>query len=254
MGGYGSSGIFGAFANTFGGGLTDAYSGGGFGGLGAADGIDKWLIGGVGSASGHSGEGYKEKSIDCNSALGLIGLLGLIELLRDVIGNVIKVDENDKDETRRKRDIGEDISGLPLVSFLAGGGAGRLLHTLPAVVLPMLHSAVDVNDGFETQECLQLSVCEANRVLLKESYTNGGGALGGAVGGLVSSLLSQVVAKSFTSDQETYLKALKAAEAGRKGENCRKAFYGCQDLKSQHTPLEGVNVTMLVQQHLLHAT
>ncbi|XP_071537527.1 uncharacterized protein [Panulirus ornatus] len=144
-------------------------------------------------------DGY-EKTIDCNSALGLLGLLGLIELLR--------------------------------------------------------HNFVDVNDGLESPACLERSICEANHALVSESSSSDGDdALGSAVGSLVSSLMSQVVAKSFTSDRKTYLKAMKAAEVGRRrAAACREVFHECSELKPQHSPSPGANITDILHTRLAHAT
>ncbi|XP_071537526.1 uncharacterized protein [Panulirus ornatus] len=196
-------------------------------------------------------DGY-EKTIDCNSALGLLGLLGLIELLRDVVENVVEEEE----EERRKRSTNSGGPSNFLVGFFRDGGAGRLLHTLPLTLLPLLHNFVDVNDGLESPACLERSICEANHALVSESSSSDGDdALGSAVGSLVSSLMSQVVAKSFTSDRKTYLKAMKAAEVGRRrAAACREVFHECSELKPQHSPSPGANITDILHTRLAHAT
>ncbi|XP_045595756.1 uncharacterized protein [Procambarus clarkii] len=215
-------------------------AGGDYGSYGAADG----------------GYGY-EKIVDCNSALGLIGLLGLIELLRDIIGNVIKQSEK-KEMRRRRRSAEGDAPGSSgsLLEYFSGGGAAHLLHTLPATLLPLLHNMVDVNDGLESPACLEHSVCQANQAFLARAPNNSTSdtTFGDTVGGLVSSLLTQVASRSLTSDQETYRRALRAGEVGRNGGDCRQAFMDCPELKPRHTPRPGVKVTTLLYDHLVQGS
>ncbi|XP_027226517.2 uncharacterized protein [Penaeus vannamei] len=192
--------------------------------------------GGYGAADGY---GY-ESSIDCNSALGLIGLLGLIELLRDIIDDITS--------TRRRRSADDGVFGFLLSSFgSAVGGPPRLLQAMPAVVLPLVQSLVDVNDGLEEAPCLERAMCEANRALLQEASQ--GSRVDEAAGGLVASLLSQVLSKSFSDyDPERYKQALRAAEAGRKeGADCASLFPGCAELSRRHSPMRDTNFTRVLR-------
>ncbi|XP_037784551.1 uncharacterized protein LOC119580473 [Penaeus monodon] len=193
--------------------------------------------GGYGAADGY---GY-ESSIDCNSALGLIGLLGLIELLRDIIDDITT--------KRRRRSAADDGPFGFLLSSLgsAVGGPPRLLQAVPTVVLPLVQSLVDVNDGLEEAPCLERAMCEANRALLQEASR--GNWVDEAAGGLVASLLSQVLSKSFSDyNPETYKQALRAAEAGRKeGADCARLFPGCAELSEGHSPMQDRNFTRVLR-------
>ncbi|XP_042870326.1 uncharacterized protein LOC122252112 [Penaeus japonicus] len=192
--------------------------------------------GGYGAADGY---GY-ESSIDCNSALGLIGLLGLIELLRDIIDDITS--------QRRRRSAEDDSMFSYLLSSFgsAVGGPPRLLQAMPAVVLPLVQNLVDVNDGFESAPCLERAMCEANRALLQEASQ--GNRVDEAVGGVVASLLSQVLSKSFSDyNPERYKQALRAAEAGRKGTaECARLFPECPELRELHSPMRERNFTRVL--------
>lgn len=194
--------------------------------------------GGQYAADGYSTDfdtGY-EKIIDCNSALGLIGLLGLIELLRDMLEKMTV-----KEEMRKRRSLSGLAFGI-FQTFLGDGRSSSLRQTLPAVLIPLLHNMVDVNDGFEDPACLERSLCEANRVLHQEESNYS--FVEGTASGIVASLLSQVAAKSFTDyNPKRYLVALKAAEAGRNGADCGAAFPKCSYLRPHHMPLSNTNFT-----------
>ncbi|CAL4138365.1 unnamed protein product, partial [Meganyctiphanes norvegica] len=85
---------------------------------------------------------------------------------------------------------------------------------------------VDANDGLESEECLGRTLCDANQVLMKEADT--GNSLDGYVGGMVASLMSQVAAKAFTDhQQDRYVWAVSAGEAGRNGTDCQLLFPQC---------------------------
>ncbi|XP_076031255.1 uncharacterized protein LOC143019495 [Oratosquilla oratoria] len=172
-----------------------------------------------------SGYGGYEKTIDCNSALGLLGLLGLIELLRDIIEQITT-------QRRRKRDA-EDPFSSPLdnmVQRVTGGAGLPSLHTnLPGVLLPLIHHMMDAHDGTEDGRCLPRSLCEANHLLTK-NY--------GALGSFLATLLSEVMAKAFSGHvEETYLKATWASRQGRLGMDCSAAVSSeCDLLHPKYRP------------------
>lgn len=183
------------------------------------------------SASEYGGygaeSGYGKMTIDCNSALGLLGLLGLIELLRDIIEQITEPAKRRKRSSDSPPSMMETIPGvlLPLLEEVMDGPS-RMMGTIPGVLLPLLEGLVDVNDGFESEECLGRTLCDANQVLMKEAES--GNSVDGVVSGLVASLMSQVTAKAFTDHQQArYELAVSAGEAGRNGTDCQLLFPSC---------------------------
>ncbi|XP_068207733.1 uncharacterized protein [Palaemon carinicauda] len=195
-------------------------------------------------------EGGYEDSIDCNAALGLIGLLGLIELLRDMIEDMTKEDapaEGERRGLRTRRSLGSFASGL-FPTFFSDSSPG-FLQTLPVVLVPLLHSLVDANDGYVDPSCLERSLCEANHQLTEMSSSNG--FVDQAASGFVASLLTKVAAKSFTSfDSKRYRSAVNAAEAGRGGASCQLAYPKCELLKDRHRPLASANFTEYLRRRM----
>ncbi|XP_045128552.1 uncharacterized protein LOC123514633 [Portunus trituberculatus] len=210
------------------------------------------LFGSFASASGYGqshGGGYA-KEVECNSALGVIGLLGLIELLRDIIENMVTMPEE-----RRRRSVGDrGVFRNSLVSAMFRGGAENHhpLGSLPVLLLPLLHSAVDAADGLLPPACFEKTVCETNRVLASEG-TNWG-VPGAFLTNSTSSLITSVVAKVFTGDEDAYTRALQAGQAGRSGVNCEAAYSTCLNPRPDNAVVKGADVKSVVRRHLASLT
>lgn len=109
------------------------------------------------------------------------------------------------------------------------------------------HSAVDASDGFHSPTCFERTICETNKALASRSLL--WGFPGAFLANSTSSVISKVVAKAFTSDGESYQRAIEAGNAGRSGVNCEAAYSSCRTLQPRHrVPTADVNT--VVRQHL----
>ncbi|KAK7067216.1 hypothetical protein SK128_019126 [Halocaridina rubra] len=103
-----------------------------------------------GSSVSYGDSGGYEKSIDCNAALGLLGLLGFIELLRDIIEDLTAEEEDAGARRRRSFRVHDDVFKSVYSSsavLLGDTGGHNLKEILPSVIIPLLVSALFV-DGF----------------------------------------------------------------------------------------------------------
>ncbi|KAK8406157.1 hypothetical protein O3P69_007109 [Scylla paramamosain] len=186
------------------------------------------LFGSFASASGYGqshGGGYG-KEIECNSALGLIGLLGLIELLRKLLGGGLV-------SWRRRKPPPARLPPRPSCCPCC-----TVPWTPPTACFP--------------PACFERTVCETNRALASEGTT--WGVPGAFLTNSTSSLITSVVAKAFTSDEDAYTRALQAGETGRAGVNCETAYSTCLDPRPEYSVVEGVDVKSVVRRQLADLT
>ncbi|CAG7821662.1 unnamed protein product [Allacma fusca] len=183
--------------------------GGGYGG--------GWGHGGGGGGYGGGGGGHGKKA-DCNSALGLLGVLGLASYLQSVLRQTT-------------------TTMMMMMMPPAGGGGGRKKRDtegtvdhvrITTKVLPMLSAIGHARDGLIPHHCVHEPICKANRILVDE--------LGEGHGSSVASMVSHAAAKFLNQGNKDTKnsKFLLAAKTGRSKGDCND-YQHCQPLDSLPT-------------------
>ncbi|XP_047735602.1 uncharacterized protein LOC125177608 [Hyalella azteca] len=145
---------------------------------------------------------------DCTTALALFGMLGLIELLRDIIANVSGSSTAAPATGRRGR------------RSLRAPDASPLQEALLAVT-PLLDAVMEVHDGEVETSCLPQVACRTARQLAGS---------GDVTANILAKLSVQVVGAAVLRDAPSLLQATQeAADAGRHGASCELLYRRCPE-------------------------
>ncbi|ODN00879.1 hypothetical protein Ocin01_05788 [Orchesella cincta] len=197
-----------------------------------------------GHGGGYSGGGHSGGK-GCNSALGLLGVLGLAAYLQ----NVLRQMQNGT-TGRRRRDVGfedpfETELGLDNIRNQLGLLEEYLLplnetnkdankinkETYSKVmrdVFPLLSAVAHARDGLIPVHCTHSSVCLANQVLVRDL----GYPAGHNIGIRISSAIAKLLTKITKDERAEQIRMIsKAGKMGRNGRNCLKVFPTCNRLK-----------------------
>ncbi|XP_046446464.1 calpain small subunit 1-like isoform X1 [Daphnia pulex] len=190
---------------------SGGYGGGGYGGGNYGGGGYGHGSGGA-SYGGHGGGGYGHGSNGSN-AVALLGLLLLINLLRDILNQITTTAASG----RKKKSIQDPFREW--FSNLGQGGIQTLNYEIVATVLPLLSEFTEHGDNKRPLVCAQRSICLANR-RLTSNY--------GQMGKVFGKLSSEAVLEHFQSSSYPEGTFTEAAAHGRNLADCHKIYSQCQ--------------------------
>ncbi|XP_057371976.1 glycine, alanine and asparagine-rich protein-like isoform X2 [Daphnia carinata] len=196
---------------------ASSYGGGGYGGGSYGHGGGGYGHGGAsyGGGYGHGGGGgYGQGGSNGSNAVALLGLMLLINLLRDILNQITTTTA--AATGRKKRAISDPFQEW--FTNLGQGGIQTLTYEVAATILPLLNDFTEHHDLQRPLVCFQRSVCSANRRLVS-NY--------GQLGKVFGKLGSEAVLERFQSfyPEGTFTEA---AIHGRNLADCYKIYNECK--------------------------